>query len=88
MKEREDLGPDFEQMLLERPVIREKLRWFEYGHLPDGTPRAVSAFVAGLAIELICDLRDGDQLEEGLQRLLEAKDCFVRQAIQDGGDGQ
>jgi hypothetical protein len=32
---------------------------------------------------LLTNLEDGPQLTKGLQHLLEAKDCFVRQARED-----
>lgn len=60
------------------------LRFFDYGHLPAEGPRAVSAHCAGLAIEMAETLKDGPELTTGLRKLLEAKDCFVRQAIVDG----
>jgi hypothetical protein len=65
---------------------REILQWFEYGHLPEGPARATSAQVAGLAIEMSESLWPGPELTTGLRKLLEAKDCFVRQAIRDRRD--
>lgn len=60
--------------------VREKLRWFEYGHLPADLQEVSKPF-ADLA-HLITGpfgLR-GPQLMIGLQHLLEAKDCAVRAA--------
>jgi hypothetical protein len=37
-----------------------------------------------LAHKMITMLGDGDQLVLGLQHLIDAKDCFVRQSILDG----
>ncbi len=66
------------------PATQQILRWFDYGHLPEGNPRAVSADCAGLAFEIAETVGDGPELTAGLRKLLEAKDCFVRQAIADG----
>lgn len=66
------------------PATQSILRFFDYGHLPAGGPRAVSAHCAGMAIEMAETLNDGPELTAGLRKLLEAKDCFVRQAIVDG----
>ena len=65
-------------------AVQEIMSFFDYGHLPAGKPREVSAHCAGLAIEMVRDLRDGMQLENGLFALLQAKDCLVRQAVLDG----
>jgi len=56
-------------------------QWFEYGHLPDGGPRQMSAECAELAEWVIETLPDSSELTVGLRKLLEAKDCFVRAAI-------
>lgn len=55
---------------------------FTYGHLPPEL-RAVSKECHDLADEMIQTLADGPELTTGLRKLLEAKDCFVRQAITD-----
>jgi len=55
-------------------------RWFDYDHLPEHLQR-VSAPCALLAEDMIRDLPDGPELTTGLRKLLEAKDCFVRQAL-------
>lgn len=64
-------------------ATQQVLRWFDYGHLPEGAPRTVSCHLAGVAMELAETLQDGPELTAGLRKLLEAKDCFVRQAITD-----
>lgn len=56
---------------------------FEFAHLPAGTPRDTSAAVAGLALDMLSVLGDGPELSAGLRKLLEAKDCLVRQSILD-----
>lgn len=56
-------------------------RWFAHDHLPAGPVRGTSAKFSDLAEELIRTLPDGPELTAGLRKLLEAKDCFVRGAI-------
>ncbi|MGW4757768.1 hypothetical protein [Streptomyces chartreusis] len=56
------------------------LRYFEYAHLPEHL-QAVSKPCADLANELVNALPDGPELTAGLRKLLEAKDCFVRAAL-------
>lgn len=55
-------------------------RYFAYEHLK--TPlRGVSQQCSNLAEEMIGTLPDGPELTAGLRKLLEAKDCFVRAAL-------
>jgi len=56
------------------------LRHFEYKHLPDHLA-VVSARVEAVACTMAADLPDGPELTTGLRKLLEAKDCFVRAAL-------
>lgn len=64
------------------PSVRQVLRWFDYRHLADGQPRQVSASIAQeAAIMLDVIHADDPELTAGLRKLLEAKDCFVRAAI-------
>jgi hypothetical protein len=65
---------------------QQSLKWFNYGHLPEGKPRSVSAQCAGLAISMIQSLPDGSELTTGLRKLREAKDCFVFLAVQEQRD--
>jgi hypothetical protein len=58
----------------------EKLRWFEYSHLPYEI-REVAEHIAHIAHEISDMIPDHPQLVLGLQKLIEAKDCFVRAAI-------
>jgi hypothetical protein len=75
---------DYETIIQKRhPATQEKMRWFGYGHLPEGGPRDVSAHFTGLALTLLGILGDGPQFTIALQKLVEAKDCAVRQAIVD-----
>lgn len=62
------------------PGVAAIARYFEYGHLPGHLQRA-SEPCAHLAAQMISLLPDGPELTAGLRKLLEAKDCFVRQAL-------
>ena len=62
------------------PAVADVLQYFEFEHLPSHL-QAVSAPIHDLAHEMAARL-DGPQLTNGLNRLLEAKDCFVRAALQ------
>lgn len=53
------------------------MKYFEYQHLP-GHLQEVSRPVGDLAIHMELSLPDGPEKSEGLRKLLEAKDCFVR----------
>ncbi len=52
-------------------------------HLPPHL-RRISAPCRDLAAAQITELPDGPELSTGLRKLLEAKDCFVRAALEDG----
>lgn len=65
------------------PATQQIGRWFDYDHLT-GSTRETSAACAALAERMILTLDDGPQLTTGLRKLLEAKDCFVRAAIDKG----
>jgi len=55
-------------------------RYFAYDHLR--TPlRGVSQQCHDLAAAMVETLPDGPELTAGLRKLLEAKDCFVRAAL-------
>lgn len=62
------------------PGTMHLLRYFEYAHLPEHL-QAVSKPCADLAATLVDVLPDGPELTAGLRKLLEAKDCFVRAAL-------
>lgn len=55
-------------------------RYFAYAHLPL-TLRGFSQPFALAALAMIRDLPDSPELTAGLRKLLEAKDCFVRAAL-------
>ena len=55
-------------------------RYFDYDHLPERLQQ-VSGPCGALAEAMIDRLPDGPELTTGLRKLLEAKDCFVRAAL-------
>lgn len=59
------------------------LRWFRFGQLPPGPIRQTSEACAALAKHMDDDLEEGPEKTAGMRKLLEAKDCFVRQRIAD-----
>lgn len=61
--------------------VQQIMRWFECDHLPQNL-REVSRYFQTLAVVMAGDLPDGEELLTGLRKLLEAKDCFVRAAIE------
>jgi hypothetical protein len=62
------------------PATVQVCQWFAYDHLT-GKPKLISRYVESLATQMLVDLTDGPELTAGLRKLLEAKDCFVRQAV-------
>lgn len=54
---------------------------FRCRHLPDHLART-SAYCGHLVLQMLHCLPDGPELTTGLRKLLEAKDCFVRAAVQ------
>lgn len=62
------------------PATQQLARWFTFDHLQENL-RPPSRACAELAQEMIGTLPDGPELSAGLRHLLEAKDCFVRSAI-------
>lgn len=64
------------------------MRWFSHDHLPAGPVRQVSQDVGSLAQAMEDLLPDGPEKTTGLRKLLEAKDCLVRAAIEGVETGQ
>ena len=64
------------------PGTHHLLSLFEYKHLPYRL-QVISEHFAKVANEMVNRLEDGPELTTGLRKLLEAKDCFVRQAVID-----
>lgn len=58
----------------------ELFKYFHYEHFPVPL-QEISKPCANLAFDMIMNLPDGPELTTGLRKLLEAKDCFVRQAL-------
>lgn len=62
------------------PATQQIMRYFAWSRLPEHlqeTSRACSE----LAGHMVSALPDGPELTAGLRKLLEAKDCFVRAAL-------
>jgi len=57
------------------------LRYFQYDHLPQGPLQETSKKCHALAVDMANDLPENAELTAGLRKLLEAKDCFVRAAL-------
>lgn len=62
------------------PAVAGLLRYFTWQHLPVHL-QAVSAPCSVLAYEMADSVPNGPELTAGLRKLLEAKDCFVRAAL-------
>jgi hypothetical protein len=62
------------------PATAGMLRWFEYEHLPPHL-QDVSRLFHALAHGIADRLPDGAELTTALRKLLEAKDCAVRAAV-------
>ncbi len=56
------------------------MKYFEYAHLPTKL-QATSAPICELAKFMDKELPDSPEKSAGLRKLLEAKDCFVRAAL-------
>ena len=57
------------------------LRYFAYGHLPEGPLRETSRQFADLAVVMSLQLPQGVEKEVALRKLLEAKDAAVRATL-------
>jgi hypothetical protein len=69
--------PSPEQRSVRPPI----LRYFSFEHLTRADLRDVSAACHDLAYGMCNAVPDGTELRVGLRKLLEAKDCFVRAAL-------
>jgi hypothetical protein len=56
-------------------------QFFSFDHLRAGPLRETSRACHDLAFQMIHELPDSPELTAGLRKLLEAKDCFVRAAL-------
>lgn len=57
------------------------MKYFAYAHLPEKL-QAVSRPIGELAERMESELPDGTEKSAGLRKLLEAKDCLVRAALE------
>jgi hypothetical protein len=62
------------------PATQQIMRYFAWSHLPAHL-QETSRACAELAGHMVAALPDGPELTAGLRKLLEAKDCFVRAAL-------
>ena len=62
------------------PNTEQLLRYFDSSHL-HGSLADISRQVGTLARDMVAQLPDGPELSAGLRKLLEAKDCLVRAAL-------
>lgn len=70
-----------------RTEIEHLLSLFEHAHLPDHLA-AIASVCSDVANEMVSELGVGIEVTEGLRKLLEAKDCFVREAVIAARDAQ
>lgn len=63
------------------PGTQQIARYFAFEHLSKPDLRAISEECHDHAALMIAALPDGPELTTGLRKLLEAKDCFVRAAL-------
>lgn len=57
-------------------------KYFSFAHLREGKLQTVSAKCSALVTEILNEIpSDSAELTAGLRKLLEAKDCFVRAAL-------
>lgn len=68
------------QLVGRHPSTNQIARYFDFEHLPPHL-QAISRPCHDLAQAMIEQLPDGPELTTGLRKLLEAKDCFVRAAL-------
>jgi hypothetical protein len=61
------------------------IKYFEYTHLPENI-QPVSQAVYDLAMHMKWRLPDCAEKSAGMRKLLEAKDCFVRAALDNKED--
>lgn len=62
--------------------MSEILKWFQSDHLPDSSMKSTSQMVEKIAIFMDGAFPPSAEKSAGLRKLLEAKDCFVRCAVE------
>lgn len=65
---------------MRHPSTEHVMRYFDYDHLPEDL-RQTSYDCKILAEQMVNRLPDSPELTVGLRKLLEAKDAFVRAAV-------
>lgn len=63
------------------PGTQHVMQYFEFGHLAQNELQLMSSKCGELAEWMVENLPDSPELTEGLRKLLEAKDCFVRAKV-------
>jgi hypothetical protein len=77
-------GLSLDELEGRHPGTAQLVRWLTPNpNLPEGAPTRVARLHSALAAQLVRQLPDGPELTAGLRKLLEAKDCFVRAALDD-----
>lgn len=66
----------------ETMVASPIMKYFAYSHLPKGDLQNISAYCSDTADHMDFLLPGGAEKSAGLRKLLEAKDCFVRAALE------
>lgn len=75
---------DWDSLIAARhPSTQHLCSLFAYDHLPEGKLRSTSILFHGYMKDTVRSLLDGPELTTCLRKLLEAKDCAVRQALID-----
>lgn len=69
------------------PSTQHVMKQFRRAHLPDHLAE-VSRSCANLAEHMVSMLPDSPELTVALRKLLEAKDCFVRTAVEAHEEGK
>lgn len=64
------------------PSVVSTLKHFAWSHLPEKL-QPVSRACADLALQMCAMTTDSNELSAGFRKLLEAKDCFVRAALEE-----
>lgn len=60
--------------------MKKTIEYFTYSHLPEKL-QTVSKPIGELAEMMHAHLEEGAEKSAGMRKLLEAKDCFVRAAL-------
>lgn len=73
------------RLIHRHPGTVQIARWLVPNPRLDGIAADIARLFWGLAEDLTGILEDGPELTTGLRKLVEAKDCCVRQALTDSG---